>query len=124
MRKKINIFLITTLVQILIFLLVYEVAMFLGNVLNITSKGTVSYGITIRIVFLSFLIIAFIGNALYLFLKKPKRFLIITVSFIAYALLMYLFNDMSITPYKALLLLFCGFVSFLVGKQFIKKIGL
>lgn len=122
MRKKITVILITTLVQILFFLLVYEGVMFLCDILNVTSNNTLNYGITVRVVFLSFLIIAIISNILNLYFIKVKGLLITAVSFVIYALFMYLANDMSITPYKALLLMFCGFICFVIGKQLIKKI--
>jgi hypothetical protein len=116
MKKRILIIVVVTIIQILLFTVIYEGGLYLGKLTNLISEERgVSWGITLRVIFLIFIAIAVISNVLYVYLKKNKGLLIAITSAIIYASSMYLFNDMSTTTDKALLLLLCGIISFYIG---------
>ncbi len=116
MKKSILIIVVVTIIQILVFTVIYEGGLYLGKLTNLISEERgVSWGITLRVIFLIFIAIAVISNVLYVYLKKNKGILIAITSAIVYALSMYLFNDMSTTTDKALLLILSGIISFYIG---------
>ena len=116
MKKSILIIVVVTIIQILVFTVIYEGGLYLGKLTNLISEERgVSWGITLRVIFLIFIAIAVISNVLYVYLKKNKGLLIAITSAIVYALSMYLFNDMSTTTDKALLLILSGIISFYIG---------
>lgn len=113
MRKRSIIFILVTIVQVLIFMALYDGGDYIGKLLGFVSEERgVSWGITLRYIFFTYIILSIVSNALYYFLNKNRRLLIFMITIVAYVVFLLFFSDLSNTLDKVLLLIGCVLISF------------